>query len=59
VFDSNAYGAGQQLQTENFNHTFDYVNYGYYITISVRRGIYNYQLQPRIQRVKLTYKSVA
>jgi hypothetical protein len=51
VFNSNLYGAGQQLRMEDFNHVFDYVNYAYYIAISVRRNIYT--LQPRIQRIKL------
>lgn len=56
VFNSNVYGAGQQLRVENFNHTFDFVNYAYYIAISVRRNVYN--LNPRIQRVKLTHAPV-
>ena len=51
TFDSNSQAAGQQVRTIGFNHTFNFVNNGYYVGISVRRSTTS--VMPRIQRVRL------
>jgi hypothetical protein len=50
VFDSNLYPAGQALKIKNFNPSWDFATYAYYIAISVRR---TGTLTPRIQRIRL------
>jgi hypothetical protein len=51
VFDSNLFGAGQQLRTKNFDHDFDFGTYAYYVAMSVRRNVTGHA--PKIQRVAL------
>lgn len=51
VFDSNLFGAGQQLQSLAFAHAFNFTNFAYYIVIIVDRA--NAIMDPRIQRIRL------
>lgn len=51
TFDSNSYPSGQQLKTLSFSHTFNFLNYGYYVGISLTRS--SSSAAVRAQRVRL------
>jgi hypothetical protein len=50
-FNSNVFGAGQQLQTKVFAHAFDFTNNAYYLVIGLWRTMMGGDT--RIQRVRL------
>lgn len=53
VFDSNGFGAGQQLQFLPFFHVFNFTDFAYYIEIIVDRNNAATNNNVRIQRVRL------